>query len=182
MATVHQIIPRIEGMVGTVAQGNAAVQIWAECVKTMLRSSTFRGLDDLEFDFVPLITDVGIVVSTSATHLIADCWEISGDLGTDTSAFCGFTDADSDTIVLTTALSTQEDVVVTFPVNDLATSTINEFYPHIYFAGASGVEAAPGTYAQTGMGLAIGLTAWSDGNDSNAPTAASIRAFVLYRT
>ena len=182
MATVHQIIPRIDGMVGTVAQGNQAVATWAECVKTMLRSPNFRTLDDLEFDFVPSITDVGIVVSTSATHLIADCWEISGDLGGDTSAFCGFTDADSDTIVLTTALSVQEDVVVAFPVNDLATSTINEYYPHIYFAGAAGIEAAPGAYGQTGMTLTIGLTAWSDGNDSAAPTAASIRAFVLYRT
>ena len=176
------IIPRLEGMVGTVAQGNQAVATWVEMVKTLLRSPLYRDLTDFEFDFVPAITDVGIVVSTDATHLIADCWEISGDLGTDTSAFCGYSDADSDTIVLTTALSTQEDVVTVFTVNDLGTSTINEYYPHIYLAGASGVEAAPGTYSQTGIGLAIGLTAWSDGNDSNPTTAASCRAFVLYRT
>jgi len=176
------IIPRLEGMVSTVAQGNQSVATWVEMVKTLLRSPLYRDLTDLEFDFVPAITDVGIVVSTSATDLIADCWEISGDLGGDTSAFCGYTDADSDTIVLTTALSTQEDVVTCFTVNDLATSTINEYYPHIYLAGAAGIEAAPATYGQTGIRLSIGLTAWADGNDSNAPTAASIRAFVVYRT
>lgn len=182
MPTPMAIIPRLEGLVSNVAQGNQAVATWVEMVKTLLRSPGYRDLTDFEFDIVPAITDVGIVVNTSATDLIADCWEISGDLGGDTSAFCGFTDADSDTIVLTTALSVQEDVVTCFTVNDLASSTVNEYYPHIYLAGASGVEAAPGTYGQTGINLAIGLTAWSDGNDSNAPTAASIRAFVLYRT
>lgn len=180
MATPMVIIPQLEGMVGTMPQGNEAVQTWLEMVKFLLRSQAYRNLDDLQLAFVPAITDVGIVVSTDATHVIADCWEIAGDLGTDTSVRCGMTDADSDTIDITAAIT--EDVILNFTANDLATAGVYEFYPHIYLAGASGIEAAPGTYSQTGIALTTGLTAWADGMDGNAATAASVRALVLYRT
>src|SRR3990167_2478034 len=103
------IIPRLAGMVSTVVEGGQTVAVWVEAVKSLLRSPQYCDLTHLEFDFVPAITDVGIVGSAPATHLIADCWEISGDLGTDTGAFCGYTDGDTDTIDITVALSTQED-------------------------------------------------------------------------
>ena len=176
------IIPRLEGLVSTVAEGGQAVETWVEMVKTLLRSPLYRDLTDLEFDIVPAVTDVGIPVSASATHLIAACWEISGDLGTDTAAYLGFTDGDTDTIDITVAMSTSEDVVSILPANDLADSTISEFYPIIFLAGSAGIEATAGTYSQTGIGLATGLTAWADGKDGNAVTAASCRVFVLYRT
>lgn len=182
MPSVMQIIPRLEGLVNIAPEGGNALAAWVEAVKGLLRSPSYRDLTDFEFDIVPSVTDVGIAVSASATHLIAACWEISGDLGTDTSAFCGFSDADTDTIDITVALSTQEDVVAITPVVELGVSTVSEFYPAIYFAGAAGIEAAPGTYSETGLGLSLGLTAWADGNDGNAATAASVRVFVLYRT
>lgn len=179
---VQQIIPQLEGFTNIAAEGGNSLAAWVEAVKGLLRSPAYRDLTDLEFQMVPSVTDVGIPVSAAATHLIAACWEISGDLGTDTSAFVGFSDADTDTIDITVALSTQEDVIDVTNVNDLAVSTISEFYPKIYFAGAAGIEAAPGTYSETGIALTIGLTAWADGNDGNAATAASVRVFVLYRT
>lgn len=182
MPTPMEIIPRLEGMLSVEPEGNYALAAWVEAVKGLLRSSAYRDLTDLEFYQSDLITDVGIVVSASATHLIADCWVVEGDLGTDTGAFCGYTDGDTDTIDITVALSTQEDVVTCFAANDLAVSTVSEFYPHIYFAGSAGTEASPGTYAETGIGLATGLTAWSDGKDGNATTAASVRVYVIYRT
>jgi hypothetical protein len=107
---------------------------------------------------------------------------VSGDLGTDTAVYCGYSDADSDTIDITVALSTQEDVVTVFAANDLANAGVNEYYPHIYLAGSAGVEATPSAYSETGISLTTGLTAWSDGKDGNAATGASVRAFVLYRT
>lgn len=184
MPTPQQIIPIIEGFVGTSTSGRPyqGVSSWIESVKYLLRSVHFRDLTDLEFNLVSSITDVGIVVSTSATHLIADLWEISGDLGTDTSAYCGFTDADSDTIDITSALSVQEDVVTVFSVADLETASTAQYYPHIYFAGSAGPEATEADYSETGIALSVGLTAWADGKDGNAATAASVRAWVLYRT
>lgn len=184
--TPQQLIPILEGFVGTTTGSTGVpqqvVSTWIEMVKYMLRGTDYRDLTDLQFRLVSLITDVGIVVDAAATHLIADLWEISGDLGTDTAVYCGYTDADSDTIDILTALSTQEDVVTVFPVNDLGTASTPEYYPHIYLAGSAGVEATPSAYATTGIALATGLTAWADGKDGNAGTAASIRAFVLYRT
>ncbi len=180
MATVAQIIPQLEGMVGVVGDGNNALATWLECVKAYLRSPSCRDLTDLEFKYTASVTDVGIPVDASATHLLAAVVEISGDLGTDTSGFVGYTDADTDTIDLTAALP--EDVVAVIPVNDLAVSTVSEFYPVIFFAGASGIEAAPGSYGETGISLTTGLTAWADGMDGNAITAASCRVFTLYRT
>ena len=182
--TPQQLIPILEGFVGSsvsgIPQQNAAS--WVENVKALLRTVHYRDLTDLQFRLVSLITDVGIAVDAAATDLIADLWEVSGDLGTDTGAYCGYTDADTDTIDILTALSVQEDVVVVFPINELATASTPEYYPHIYFAGSSGVEATPGAYSNTGISLTTGLTAWSDGKDGNATTAASLRAWVVYRT
>lgn len=177
---VSEVIPMLEGMVGTVAEGNNALATWLECVKVYLRSPACRDLDDLEFKITEAVTDVGIPVDADATHLLAAVVEIDGDLGTDTAGFVGYTDAETDTIDLTSALP--EDVVAVIPVSDLAVSTVSQFYPVIFFAGQSGIEAAPGTYGETGISLTTGLTVWADGMDGNAITAASCRVFTLYRT
>ena len=185
MPAPSAIIPVIEGFVGSsIGSGllTQNVSLWVQMVKMLLRSTDFRDLTDLEFELLSSVTDVGIPTVTVPTHIIADLWEISGDLGTDTGAYCGYTDADTDTIDILTALSVQEDVVVVFPINELATASTPEYYPHIYFAGSSGVEATPGAYSNTGISLTTGLTAWSDGKDGNATTAASLRAWVVYRT
>jgi hypothetical protein len=184
MPSPSALIPVIEGFVGSsIGSGlrTQNVSLWVELVKATLRSTDFRDLTDLQFELLSSVTAVGIPPVLVPTHLIADLWEISGDLGTDTGAYCGWTDALTDTFAMATALTTQEDVVTIFSVRDLGVSTISEYYPHIYLAGSAGVEASTTAYGSSGIALTTGLTAWADGKDDNDVTAASCRVWVLFR-
>jgi len=185
MPTTHALLPVIEGVVGSsIGSGllTQNVSLWVQMVKMLLRSTDFRDLTDLEFELLSSVTDVGIPTVTVPTHIIADLWEISGDLGTDTGAYCGWTDALTDTWLTSTALTTQEDTLTIFSVRDLVTSTISEYYPHIYLAGSGGVEASTTAYGNTGIALTTGLTAFANGKDTNAVTPASCRVWVLFRS
>ena len=180
--TPSQLIPILEGLVGRAPQMPQIAQDWVKAVRDLLHTNSFRDLTDFQFTVLDDVIDVGVVVSASATHCIAALWEVRADLGTDTAAYVGFSDADSDTVDITSALSVQEDLFGIISVRDLAVSTVAEFYPIIFFAGAEGPEASIASYAKTGVALSVGLTAWADGKDGNAPAADTIRCYVVYRT
>ncbi len=194
--TPEQLIPRLEGLVGHMLgsasgegsaanQGHETITTWVNMVKVLLRSPSFRYLDDLEFNCVDDVVDVGIPVSADATHFIAALWEIYLELGGDTSAYVGFTDAATDTIDLGATLVTQEDVIAVLRVNDLINTGISEFYPMILPCGAAGTEGDRVTtpvYSTAGIALTTGLTAWIDGADGTAPAAATARVWTIYRT
>ena len=60
------IIPRLEGMVGTVAQGNQAVATWVEMVKTLFASHG-AGQDETIFKFA---ADVEVDQSTEIRRML----------------------------------------------------------------------------------------------------------------
>ena len=184
MPSPSAIIPVLEGFVSTSTGSGVRTQnvsTWVEMVKALLRAPDYRDLTDLQFELLSSVTDVGIPTATTATHLIAALWEISGDLGTDTGAYLGFSDALTDTWLTSTALTTQEDTITLISARDLTTTGVSEYYPLIFLAGSAGVEASTTAYSSTGMALTTGLTAWANGKDTNAVTAASCRVWVLYR-
>lgn len=186
--TPEQIYARMDGLIGFQTgsadggsiQGNQSVCDWINGVKLLLKTSSFRYLDDFEFDLLDDVDDTATVVSASATHLIAALGEMVSTIATDTAGWWGFTDADTDTIEMGAA-ALPDDVVALIHIRDVATTGVSEFYPVIFYAGAGGAAGAA-TYGRTGITLDTGLVTWADGDGGNDIATDGLRCWVLYRT
>ena len=189
MATPEQIIPKLEGMVGFQigsadggsTQGNAIVTEWVRLVKELLKGPSFRYLTDLQFGLSDDVDSTGVVISTSATHLIAGLIETAGAFTTDGTGWVGWSDADSDTVDFSGA--DDNDIMLKVHAGSVATSGVSEFTPVILMAGIGGsTDGTTTTYSDTGISLAVGLTVAADGDDGTEIAADAVRVWTLYRT
>jgi len=184
--TPEQIYARLDGMIGYQLgsadggsiQGNQSVSDWVTLVKALLKTSSFRYLDDLEFRLLPDVDTTGETGADDATDVIAILVEMLTTIATDTAGWIHLDDADTNTFVGTAALDNSTIAVI--KVVDVTTTGVSEFYPVIFFAGATSVTA--NTYRRTGIPLTTGLVVSGDGVDAGAFATDACRVWVLYRT
>jgi hypothetical protein len=183
--TPEQIYARLDGMIGFQTgsadggsiQGNQSVCDWVMLVKALLKTASFRYLDDLEFGLLDDVDTTG-VPQADATHIIAALVEMVTTIATDAYGWIHFDDADTNTFVGSSALD--NTTILAIGVKDVTTTGVSEFYPWIFLAGATGVATA--TYSRTGIPLSTGLTVSGDGMDAGAFATDACRAWILYRT
>lgn len=182
MATPSALIPRLEGMVahqigsgdGGTTQGNQIVADWVTAVKYLLQHSTKRYLDDYQFNLLDDVDETGVPL-TSATHLLAALAEMTTTIATDGDGWLSFADLDSQTFDGTVALDNATVAIIS--ISDVVTTGVSEFYPAIWFGG----QSDDGTYDQSGINLATGLTVAADGVNGGAFAANALRVWVLTR-
>lgn len=165
MPTPSQIIPVMEGLVGTAATstaGKQAVATWVEMCKVLLRDPDVRDVTDLQFVIVDDLANAADVVDTGATHLLALL--IDQDAADAERDWVAVLDADSGTFLGDSILGNNNVVLIQPPV--AATDNTSEYWGVVF--------AQP-------LSLETGLSIGADGRDGTAPAANDLRVFCLYR-
>lgn len=169
MASPHQIIPMMEGMVSTMSTiGSQVAGDWVRMMKQVMHRVSIRDETDWEFMALSDIDEDG-AAETNAAPLIS-CTMLYGALiGTNSADaeldWVQFADADTDTFAGGSALD--NDVLAILELPAAATDGTEELHAAIW----------PG-----GLICATGLTVSADGQDGTNPAADDIRGWVVFRT
>lgn len=156
----EQIIPHLEGIVGSLAGGKQSVSDWVQMCKMVMKSAANKDKTTWQF-----VSDANVVEATSA--ILASTCTVYGLLIGNISAaveanFFYMTD-----IAAGDAVGTETDVDDWFiyQIPPAAVSGTEEFWPFVFPAG---------------INFAAGLDVLADGNAGTNPTANTIRCWILY--
>lgn len=173
MPAPHSIIPRLEGMIGTLqnalpaadtARPLSPVATWVEMCKAIMRQPALRDQTDWEIYVADGVIQTGTVLdSTTGTLYAALVRQDASDAEAD---FVAFYDAGAVTLDGTAALANTALLVLQPPAT--GTNNISEWHPMAFPQGIP--------YTATGLSVS------ADGRDGTNPGATDITVHVLVRT
>lgn len=165
---VHEVIPMIEGMVGTMTAGSlknvtTRVTAWAEECKHILRMPQHRGLSDWGFKCMADVDESGDVIEAGGVLYAALAGYVDGN-----KALCVVFVDDADGALTVTGAT---DVLGTYGAQ--ITCPI---------CATDGTEEFTGITIPGGMSATNSLMVGADTTDSTTVATNDCRVFVLYRT
>ena len=164
MPAPHEVIPRLEGMVSTMAaSAPQAVGEWIKQCKAILRLVGNRDYTDWDFAASPDVDESGNVIRNGASTLYAVLVEtVSADTELD---WVDVSNENGNTFDGTAALDNADSVVFRMPAS-----------------GAAGTQTYQSWINPGGLVCGTGITVAADGQDGTNPATDDLRAWVLYRT
>lgn len=172
MASVHDVICRMEGMVSTLATGVASqgVGTWIEACKAVMRSPNLREQTDWEFKMVPDIDETSAAGDTApetgCTLYGLLVGQKSADASEDYIALCD--DADG--------------TIAAFAHTDSRFTDIPKIQLWLLAATTDGTEEYHGVVIPTGLVFTNYMSFAAEGEDGTNPATDDLRAWALYRT
>mgnify|MGYP001566448491 CR=1 FL=1 len=191
--TPEQIYSRLDGLIGYQTgsadggsiQGSQVVADWVQLVKVLLKSPSFRYLDDFEFKLFDDLDEGATGApdeANDATHFIAALVEMTSTVATDAEGRFSLDDSDAFTIGTANPTVLQDTMFGCLAIDNVTTTGVSEFYPLFSWAGRAGDGAGTLAYSQQGLALTTGLAAGFTGTSGGVPATDSCRAWILYRT
>jgi L-fucose isomerase-like protein len=175
--TPQALFPILEGIAGRLANADQNVSDWVRMVKLQMSGANYRYNTDYGITLLEDVDETG-EPQADATDLLAALVIMKGTIATDAAGWVVFVDADSNTFDGTAALP--NTVVAAIQVKDVANTGVNEYYPMIFFSGATQVSTA--AKGLTGIRLNTGLTVSCDGVNGGNPATNALDVLIIYRT
>jgi hypothetical protein len=169
MAYPHQLIPQMEGLVGTLTAGTtklttqAVVEFVEEC-KRIMHMPQYRGLSDWEFYLSSDVDETANDIETGG-HLYGI---LAGNNSSDASADIIVAHDDADGTYALDATAAYGATFLAGFITPVATTDGTEEYAGATWAG--------------GIAFTNHLCIGADGLDGTNPAANDVRAWILYRT
>ena len=164
MANVYDVIPRLEGMIGTMATGSKSkVSQWVEECKKLLLSPKLRDVTDWDFKCMPDVDESGDVIEAGGVLYAALAGYVDGN-----KALCVVFVDDAD-----------GSLTVTGGTDTLGTYGFEMTCPAV---ASDGTEEFTGAVIPGGMSATNSLMVGADTVDSTTVATNDCRVWVLYRT
>lgn len=179
MATPNQIMPRLEGLIGSGLRANRAPQrviLWKDIMRTIMFSQSLRDATDwtlaADIDVVEAASSVDASGGTVYGVLLDSIYDVAGEPGI-------FMMSNITHTLTATSIDAGADAT---GMGD-GTATVSRWGFIGKFPDATGTtDARFATFVfPDGMVFDAGIFISFDGEESTAPTANDVRAYILYR-
>src|SRR5512147_1883143 len=166
---VHEVIPLMEGLVGTMTAGSTKlpttrVSAWVEACKAVMRMPQHRGLSDWSFKCMPDVDESADAIEAGATLY---------------GLLCGYVD-EAKNLMVVVEDGADASLTVTGGTDTLGAYVATVFCPMVATAGTEEYtgQIYPGGISCATSSMNIG----ADTTDSTTVATDDCRVWVLYRT